>query len=115
MFLCTSQILTLVGFKVLLGESMNKRFKSLVWLLVTASVIYAVVDAHILGVEAGVNSQLPRIKELEAQINPLHATMNAPYYTHPLRGALSYSSFVLMISWFSILLPLLVGRLRRSD
>ena len=94
---------------------MNKRFKTLVWLLVTASVIYAVVDAHILGVEVGVNSQLPRIKELEAQIDPLYATMHDTYYTHPLRGALSYSSFVLVISWFSILLPLLVVRLGRSD
>ena len=117
MFLCTSQILTLVSFKVLSGESMNRRFKILVWLLVAASVIYAVVGAHVLGVEVGVNSQLHRIKELEAQIDPprLTCTMHGSYYTHPLRGALAYPSFVLVISWFSVLLRLLVVRLGRLD
>ena len=115
MFLCTSQILTLVSFKVLLDESMNRRFKILVWLLVAASVIYVVVGAHILGVEAGVNSQLHRIKELEVQIHPnFTGAMHDSYYTHPLRGALAYPSFVLVISWFSILLHFVV-RLGKSD
>lgn len=110
----TSQILTPVSCKPYWVRSMNRRFVALVWLLVAASVIYAVVFAYVLGVEEGMNSQLHRIKELETQINPLFATMHGTY-THPLRGALNCPSFVLVISWYSILLPLLVGRLRRSD